>query len=67
MDATVAREQARGGAVRMAPAEVEGAGGPAMAAEPFGARFALIKSEPQDGGGGVNGQDGGGRGASGQP
>lgn len=45
-DATVATAQERGGQVRMPATDVEGVGRIAKLADPYGARFAVIKSAP---------------------
>ncbi|WP_455351545.1 VOC family protein [Streptomyces sp. SYSU K217416] len=44
-DATVAKAQELGGKVRMPPVDMEGAGRFAKLADPYGARFAVIKSD----------------------
>lgn len=46
-DATVSKAQALGGKVRMPATDVEGVGRIAKLADPYGARFAVIKSVPQ--------------------
>ncbi|MEU0600728.1 VOC family protein [Streptomyces sp. NPDC006393] len=46
-DATVARALERGGTVRRAAADVPGVGRIARLADPYGARFAVIKSAPR--------------------
>ncbi|MEU0724722.1 VOC family protein [Streptomyces sp. NPDC006140] len=48
-DATVARAQELGGTVRMPASDVPGVGRVAKLADPYGARFAVIRSEPQPG------------------
>ncbi|WP_406356949.1 VOC family protein [Streptomyces sp. NBC_00658] len=48
-DATVAKAQELGGKVRMPAIDVEGVGRIAKLADPYGARFAVIKSAPQHG------------------
>ncbi|WP_328484420.1 VOC family protein [Streptomyces sp. NBC_00377] len=47
-DAVVARAQELGGSVRMPATDVEGVGRVARLADPYGARFAVIKSLPQE-------------------
>ncbi|MGX1912026.1 VOC family protein [Streptomyces phaeochromogenes] len=46
-DALVAKAEELGGTVRMPATSVEGVGRIAKLADPYGARFAVIKSEPQ--------------------
>jgi predicted enzyme related to lactoylglutathione lyase len=46
-DAVVAKAEESGGTVRMPATSVEGVGRIAKLADPYGARFAVIKSEPQ--------------------
>jgi len=46
-DAVVAKAEESGGTVRMPATSVEGIGRIAKLADPYGARFAVIKSEPQ--------------------
>ncbi|MFF6994678.1 VOC family protein [Streptomyces sp. NPDC008313] len=46
-DAVAGRAQELGGKVRMAPTDVEGVGRIARLADPYGARFAVIRSAPQ--------------------
>ncbi|MEU9878688.1 VOC family protein [Streptomyces phaeochromogenes] len=46
-DALVAKTEELGGTVRMPATSVEGVGRIAKLADPYGARFAVIKSEPQ--------------------
>ncbi|PKT70855.1 hydroxylase [Streptomyces populi] len=46
-DAVVARTQELGGTVRMPATDLEGAGRTARLADPYGARFAVIKSAPR--------------------
>ncbi|MEV0557133.1 VOC family protein [Streptomyces sp. NPDC050597] len=46
-DAVVAKAEELGGTVRMPATSVEGVGRVAKLADPYGARFAVIKSEPQ--------------------
>ncbi|MFI1937387.1 VOC family protein [Streptomyces purpureus] len=46
VDATVAKAEQLGGTVRMAPVDLEGVGRIAKLADPFGARFAIMKSSP---------------------
>ncbi|CAM5338814.1 Hydroxylase OS=Streptomyces griseorubiginosus OX=67304 GN=AQJ54_14415 PE=4 SV=1 [Streptomyces griseorubiginosus] len=46
-DATVAKAQELGGRVRLPATTVPGVGRVAKLADPYGARFAVIKSEPQ--------------------
>ncbi|MEU7057666.1 VOC family protein [Streptomyces sp. NPDC046197] len=46
-DTTVARAQELGGTVRMPATDIEGVGRIAKLADPYGARFAIIKSAPQ--------------------
>ncbi|MEU2586006.1 VOC family protein [Streptomyces avermitilis] len=48
-DATVAKAQELGGKVRMPATDLEGVGRPARLADPYGARFAVIKSAPRQG------------------
>ncbi|MGW2783716.1 VOC family protein [Streptomyces populi] len=48
-DAVVARAQGLGGAVRMPATDLEGVGRMAKLADPYGARFAVIKSAPRQG------------------
>ncbi|MEU1183342.1 VOC family protein [Streptomyces sp. NPDC005820] len=49
VDAVAAEAEARGGAVRMPAADVEGVGRMARLADPYGARFAVIRSAQQEG------------------
>lgn len=46
-EATVAKARELGGTVRMPATEIEGVGSIARLADPYGARFAVIKSAPQ--------------------
>jgi len=48
-DATVGKAQELGGTVRMPATDLEGVGRMAKLADPYGARFAVIKSAPQQG------------------
>ena len=49
VDGVVDRARELGGAVRMAPVDIEGVGRTAKLADPYGARFAVIKgTRPQD-------------------
>ncbi|MET7922172.1 VOC family protein [Streptomyces avermitilis] len=48
-DATVAKAQELGGKIRMPATDLEGVGRPARLADPYGARFAVIKSAPRQG------------------
>ncbi|UUN30377.1 VOC family protein [Streptomyces sp. FIT100] len=48
-DATVARAEELGGKVRLAPLDLEDVGRIAKLADPYGARFAVMKSEPSEG------------------
>ncbi|MGW7047602.1 VOC family protein [Streptomyces avermitilis] len=48
-DATVAKARELGGKVRMPPTDLEGVGRMARLADPYGARFAVIKSAPPQG------------------
>ncbi|AVH60974.1 MULTISPECIES: VOC family protein [Streptomyces] len=48
-DAAVAKTQELGGTVRMPATDLEGVGRMAKLADPYGARFAVIKSVPQQG------------------
>ncbi|MHA5051389.1 VOC family protein [Streptomyces sp. SD15] len=47
-DATVSKAQELGGTVRMPATDLEGVGRMAKLADPYGARFAVIKSAPQE-------------------
>ncbi|MGW7302382.1 VOC family protein [Streptomyces sp. NPDC054829] len=47
VDGVVGRARELGGAVRMAPVDIEGVGRTAKLADPYGGRFAVIKGNPQ--------------------
>jgi predicted enzyme related to lactoylglutathione lyase len=47
VDTVVAQAEELGGTVRLAAADVEGVGRIARLADPYGARFAVIKTAPQ--------------------
>ncbi|MFE9095706.1 VOC family protein [Streptomyces sp. NPDC007264] len=46
-DATVSRAQELGGSLRMPPTDLEGVGRVARLADPYGARFAVLRSAPR--------------------
>jgi predicted enzyme related to lactoylglutathione lyase len=49
VDAVAGRARERGGAVRLEPTDVPGVGRLARLADPFGARFAVLRPDPRQG------------------